>query len=296
MNKINFTNCEIIPNYTYEGANGKKIAIKYKNDIYMLKFPSKSKNNKDLSYTNSVISEYISCHIFNLLGFNVQETILGIYTINGKTKDVVACKDFTIPNKKFHSFASIKNTIIDSESNGFGTELNEVLETINSQNIIPVNELKNFFWDMFIADSLLGNFDRHNGNWGFLSDEKRHFSIAPIFDCGSCLFPEADDDILKNQLIDKEEFEKRIYTFPNSALKINDVKISPYEFINSLENEECNKALLRIYPKIDIQKIKDLINNIDEISDIRKEYLNKIIEARYNKIITPAYNKLIENQ
>ena len=29
MKKIDFTNCEVVPNYTYEGANGKKIAIKY---------------------------------------------------------------------------------------------------------------------------------------------------------------------------------------------------------------------------------------------------------------------------
>lgn len=23
------------------------------------------------------------------------------------------------------------------------------------------------FWDIFIADALIGNTDRHNGNWGF---------------------------------------------------------------------------------------------------------------------------------
>lgn len=27
-----------------------------------------------------------------------------------------------------------------------------------------------YFWDMFVVDALLGNFDRHNGNWGFLYD------------------------------------------------------------------------------------------------------------------------------
>ena len=28
------------------------------------------------------------------------------------------------------------------------------------------------FWDMFIIDALIGNHDRHNGNWGFLLNKK----------------------------------------------------------------------------------------------------------------------------
>lgn len=38
-----------------------------------------------------------------------------------------------------------------------------------------------FFWDMFIADALPGNFDRHNGNWGILVDEEHQTAeIAPV--------------------------------------------------------------------------------------------------------------------
>ena len=291
MKKIDFTSCKVVSNYTYEGANGKKIAIMYDNNIYMLKFPSVAKNNDKISYSNSVISEYISCKIFKMLGFKTQEVILGIYNTEKKEKDVVACMDFTIPNKKFHSFASIKNTIIDSESNGFGTELSEIIDTINSQTIIDSEYLLDFFWEMFIVDSLLGNFDRHNGNWGFLSDVNGNFEIAPIFDCGSCLFPAADDNLIKQQLNDYSELEKRIYTFPNSAIKIDGVKISPYKYINSLSNDNCNKALLKIYPKIDIQKINEFIDSIP-ISDLRKEYYKTIIFERYDKILTPAYNSL----
>ena len=291
MKKIDFTNCKVVLNYTYEGANGKKIAIMYGDDIYMLKFPSVSKNNNKISYSNSVISEYISCEIYRMLGFKTQEVIFGTYNTGKKEKDVVACKDFTISNKKFHCFASIKNTIIDSESNGFGTDLSEVIDTIYSQTIIDSEYLLKYFWEMFIVDSLLGNFDRHNGNCGFLSDEKGNFEIAPIFDCGSCLFPAADDELIKQQLNNYSELEKRIYTFPNSAIKIDGVKINPYKYINSLSNENCNKALLKIYPKIDIQKINKIIEDVP-ISDLRKEYYKKIIFERYDKILTPAYNSL----
>ena len=38
---------------------------------------------------------------------------------------------------------------------------------------------------------LLGIFDRHNGNWGILVDEEHQTAeIAPVYDCGSCLYPQ----------------------------------------------------------------------------------------------------------
>ena len=51
---------------------------------------------------------------------------------------------------------------------------------------------------MFITDTLVGSFDRHNGNWGFLIDEeKQKVEIAPIYDCASCLYPQLTDERIK---------------------------------------------------------------------------------------------------
>ena len=54
-------------NKFYAGANGAKIAVIYDGEQYMLKFPAPAPKNKELSYANSCISEYIGCHIFNIL-------------------------------------------------------------------------------------------------------------------------------------------------------------------------------------------------------------------------------------
>ena len=62
----------------------------------------------------------------------------------------------------------LKNRIIDSERNGYGTELADILSTIDEQTAMDSETLKTRFWDMFIVDALIGNWDRHNGNWGFL--------------------------------------------------------------------------------------------------------------------------------
>ena len=79
---IDFTN-SIKKNKAYAGANGSKIAVVYNGEQYMLKFPPFPTINKGISYTNSCISEYIGCKIFESVGIPVQETILGTYTSNG---------------------------------------------------------------------------------------------------------------------------------------------------------------------------------------------------------------------
>ena len=107
-------------NKTYAGANGSKIAVMYEDELYMLKFPGVARKNKDMSYANGCICEYLGCHIFEIAGIPVQKTLLGTFTRNGKEKIVVACKDFTTPDTVIQDFASLKNTIIDSEHNGYG--------------------------------------------------------------------------------------------------------------------------------------------------------------------------------
>ena len=91
---LDFTNCPMRKK-TYAGANGSKISVLYDGQQYMLKFPSAPSINKEISYANGCISEYLGCHIFNSIGIPVQETLLGTYTKDNKKKVVVACKDFT---------------------------------------------------------------------------------------------------------------------------------------------------------------------------------------------------------
>lgn len=90
-----------------------------------------------------------------------QETFLGTYTDQrGCEKLAAACKDFTEGGKRLIEFAQLKNTCINSSQNGHGTELCSILQAIEEQTLIPAGQLKAHFWDMFIVDALLGNFDR----------------------------------------------------------------------------------------------------------------------------------------
>lgn len=72
---IDFTNLPV-RNKTYAGANGSKISVLYNDELYMLKFPAVPAINKQMSYANGCISEYLGCHIFESIGIPVQKTLL----------------------------------------------------------------------------------------------------------------------------------------------------------------------------------------------------------------------------
>lgn len=289
---IDFTNLPT-RNKAYAGANGSKISVIYNGELYMLKFPSVAPKNKALSYANGCISEYIGCHIFESIGINVQKTLLGTYRVNGKEKIVVACKDFTESGIVLQDFASLKNTIIDSEHNGYGTELNDIMKAIEEQQAIDPQLLKEWFWNVFIVDALIGNWDRHNGNWGFLYNVNTdEMNIAPIFDCGSCLFPQADETIMKATVENKAEQDLRIFSIPLSGIKIDNSKINYFDFISSLQNKDCNRALKRILPRINMIEINRIIDETPYITDLQKTFYKTIILKRKEKILDFSFDKL----
>lgn len=289
---IDFTSAKV-KNKAYAGANGSKISVIYNNEQYMLKFPPLPTINKEMSYTNSCISEYIGCKIFDSVGIPVQETVIGTYTNNGREKIVVACKDFTSPGITLQDFASLKNRIIDSERNGYGTELNDILSTIDEQTSMDSDAIKTRFWDMFIVDALIGNWDRHNGNWGFLyNNSTDEVVLAPVFDCGSSLYPQADDELMTIILNNKNEFNHRIFDIPLSAITYNGKKINYFNFLSEGKFEDCNTALKRILSRIDMKKIYEIIDDTPTVTDIQNEFYKTMLTARKERILDFAMSKI----
>lgn len=278
---------------TYAGANGNKISVIYEGEQYMLKFPPQAKLNKGMSYSNSCFSEYLGCQIYESIGIPVQKTLMGVYTVKGKQKIVVACGDFTEPGVSLQDFASLKNRMIDSERQGYGTELIDILQTIDEQTLVDRDSLLERFWDMFVVDAFIGNWDRHNGNWGFLYDDRTdEMTLAPVYDCGSCLYPQADEQIMEAVLSDPGERNHRIYNIPLSAIMQDGKKIRYFDYISSLQNEDCNRALKRIVPRIDMEKIKEIINHTLFISDLQKKFYLTMLTERKTHILDFALTAL----
>lgn len=287
---IDFT--EIVKNNpsfrAYGGVNGIKKGVLFKENPYMLKIEHNGKKN-------SILSEYISSKVYSMLDIPTQEVILGKIYDNEREKLCVACKDFKKKDEYLYEFLTIKNSVLtENSSNGFSTDLIEILEAIDRQNFCPSGEVRERFWTMFVVDAYLGNFNRHNGNWGFLVNEKTGTKqLAPIFDCASCLYPEFTDEQLQDFLNVPNKLEKGIYTFPKSVIKQNEEKINYHEFLQTTLNDDCLKAVKKVIPKIEKKsdEIKDFINGIEVLTPVRKQFYIQILKMRREKILQPALKR-----
>ena len=162
----------------------------------------------------------------------------------------------------------------------------------DNSKLTNVKETIAMFWRLYIMDALLGNFDRHGANWGFIKENNR-YTLAPIFDNGSCLFPNLVDESEMMEIIEsEEETDKRIYRFPTSQVRLNGKKSSYYEVISSLQYEECNEALRYVMQKLDMTKVEKLIDDTPLISDVQKTFYKHMLTARYNKILLASLEKL----
>lgn len=149
------------------------------------------------------------------------------------------------------------------------------------------------FWDMFIVDALIGNWDRHNGNWGFLyNNSTDEVVLAPVFDCGSSLYPQADDELMTRILNNKNEFNHRIFDIPMSAITYNGKKINYFNFLSEGKFEDCNTALKRILSRIDMKKIYEIIDDTPTVTDIQNEFYKTMLNARKERILDFAMSKI----
>jgi hypothetical protein len=274
-NMIDFTNA-IEEFNKYKGSEKKKTLI-YDSKRYLVKFPDPIREkNKNISYINNAYSEYVGSNIFRIVGFKVQNTILGKYKYNGNDKIVCACEDFTDEENELYEFESI--ALSSNPDKKIGTEVEDIMEVIQTNKMI-CSDTSKMFWKMFIIDALIGNTDRHNGNWGFLINVKtQKIEFSPIYDCGSCLNPLLEDtEIEKLDEIAIKNLAINCY----SCLRENGKRINYINYIKKMKNKECNDAIKEIFLDIKINEINKFIDEIEGISNIRKAFYKSIINYRY---------------
>lgn len=272
---IDFTNA-IEEFNKYKGSEKKKTLI-YDSKRYLVKFPDPIREkNKNILYINNAYSEYVGSNIFRIVGFKVQNTILGKYKYNGNDKIVCACEDFTDEENELYEFESI--ALSSNPDKKIGTEVEDIMEVIQTNKMI-CSDTSKMFWKMFIIDALIGNTDRHNGNWGFLINVKtQKIEFSPIYDCGSCLNPLLEDtEIEKLDEIAIKNLAINCY----SCLRENGKRINYINYIKKMKNKECNDAIKEIFLDIKINEINKFIDEIEGISNIRKAFYKSIINYRY---------------
>lgn len=280
---IDFSEYEL--NGKYYGGSERKEGISVDGENYMIKFQKHTAFGK----RNNHVSEFIGSHIFEICGFETHKTYLGYR----HGEEVVACKDFNVQGKQFVPFNDVGESTLDQDKETYQYDYEDIMEMLRDNlKLTNVQETISMFWRIYIMDALLGNFDRHGANWGFLKEDNK-YTIAPIFDNGSCLFPNLVDEAEMEEIMKSEvETDKRIYKFPTSQIKLNGIKSSYFEVINSLQFEECNEALRYVVAKLDMNKAEKLINETPLISETQRLFYKHILTARYDKILLSSFEKL----
>ncbi len=290
----------------YGGNAGAKTGVIFDDEFWFIKFPKniRNLNNVQISYTTSPISEYIGSQVYKSIGIPVHETVIGEY----KGKIVVACRDFCQKvGERLDEYESIKNDYVEGledkisslSSSGNGSDIEEIKIVMESNELFKqVPELKDRFWDMFVIDALIGNNDRNNGNWGVIVDEDGATKVAPVFDNGNSFSNKLSEQQMERLLNDEQLFIESAYTNRVCHFEKDGKKINPLKYIESRKDQDCNAALLRIVPNIDIAKISEIVNDIPEeyngkkiIGRSQKKFYNACMSYRYEKVLKPTYQK-----
>ena len=269
----------------YTGAERKK-GILIQGEPYIVKYAK----NSPQGITYSHISEYIGSHLFQMVGLEAQQTFLGI--CDGSP--VVVMKDFIGEDEIFVPFNDVGDSTLEQSRERYQYTYHDIMQMLEeNMKLTDVEGTIQHFWNMYLIDAWIRNFDRHGSNWGFLKKDNQ-YRIAPIYDNGSALFPRLNTDIKLQKILDsEEEMLKRVYTFPTSQILLQGKKSSYYELIDSLQYEECNDALIRMKPKIDLEKMEKIIDGVEEISMVRKTFYKSMLHLRYEVMIKEPYRKLI---
>ena len=275
------------------GGSEKKTTVLYNGQRYMIKYPDPVRGGRfkgEISYKNNQFSEHIGCQIFKACGFQVQDTLLGYYTDKGtgKRKLVVACKDFTQDGSHLYEFKDIANqALVDKAKVNLNIE--EVYAVIHDVPLIKnKQEMIDGFWDMFVIDALIGNRDRHLGNWGVL-EAGDVLTFAPIYDCGSSLSAMLDDDAMEDGLKHAGAFKQNAYNI-TSCYHLDGKRIFYHEIFKN-PPDDLKAAIKRVVPRIDMAKIHAIIDETPVMSDMRKQYLKQALELRCREILAPALQR-----
>lgn len=300
----------------YAGNSGDKDGLLINGENWIIKYPKSTRgftNVGTLSYTTSPLSEYLGSHIYQILGYPVHRTVLGIR----EGQVVVGCKDFCKDGENLVEFRQLKNarnhelreeldksSLTETKEGQHLTNLDHIIIHLRHNPLLTrVDGITQRFWSCAIIDGLINNTDRNSGNWGIIRSRSGD-KLAPVYDNGSSFYPSVGESKLEHRLNDPRLLRdaslgsRTVYTFDNEhALMFRDLV--------SMDNADMQQALIRNVPLIQ-EKMPEIIEFIQNVpvavhdndhsynimSDIRKQAYIQDMQMRLDKVMIPAYEKI----
>lgn len=96
---------------------------------------------------------------------------------------------------------------------------------------------------------------------------------------------------MEQALVNEDVMNARIYQFPTSAIKLDGRKINYYDFLMSAEEPQCNAAIQRMVPQINLEQIKGFIDEVPYITELQKTFYK-----RFEQILKPVYDMVMSEK
>jgi hypothetical protein len=308
------------PHFQTGGTRNKEIIESPGGKLYYFKTSLKK---KIIDYKYEFWSEIIASEIGKELGFNILK--YDIAYNNGEIGCLSESMVDTNINKLSEGVNYLRgydpNYIPDDKSSYSQYTFNFIEKTLAAYRL---KDKMRHIVTTIIFDSLIGNGDRHQENWGFIvpnikttdsnsfrdsvknlygsimkkkSDEFKGI-FAPIYDSGSCLGRELTDEKVDKMLNDDKMLEAYINR-DKCEIRWKDDKISHFDIIKEIRNkskykETVEKEINRIIETFKKETIENIVNNIDKqlpntlqqykLPESRKKIIIKFVSLRFDKL------------
>ena len=239
---------------------------------YMLKFP----REKIGIVRNDHITEYLACKIAKKLKFKVQEVTLGYY----KGRECVGIEIFfPLPI----SFGGLGKSTLSH--NPINYNLDWILSLKDNRKLnTDEGDYVDYVWKVFSLDLLIGNYDRHENNWGFQKFNDGRYELSPLYDLGSSFYSKFSGD--RNLPKNENEIKHLIQFQTKSAILYKDKKKNYFEFIDIFrDNKVFIKNLgdtLDLYKNIDLKILLNEISNYNVLYVDYMEFIENMMDIKMN--------------
>ena len=241
----------------------------------MLKF----KKEKAAEVIRDYITEYIGSSIARTLGYSVQQVELAKY--NGE--ECVAVELLRPLPTSFKGLGSSSADGVRLGSKGQNYNLQWLLELRMTSKKFNLSQAayEEWVWRVFFFDMFIGNFDRHEGNWGFLKKDGI-YNPSPLFDNGACFYPKffGTDKIEMKP----EEIKHLILFQTKCAIYYNDKKKNYFELLDLvLAKKEVRDIFTRFLVLVEKACFDEIFNYVEDYNPSyipSVEFVKNVIKIR----------------
>ena len=261
--------------------------------------------------------EYIACEIGKTLDINTPKVYLGKCKEDSQYQYGTIIEWFHSKEKEeiFFDGGKIFRTIVKDFDNKKGKQHSLQLTKHFWDNYEIFGKSPKHLWGEFVGilifDTIIGNTDRHQENWGFIINEKNNnLALAPAFDNGTSLGYNIQQQHLEESSKKIDNFIEKGYhhirnancldSFNlNQTLEYKYTKFKHLELIEHLLKENKNLVLEKLKKIIDIYNIgniekilkdcilcmsEEITNEPYSFTKERKSFIKILIEERFKKL------------